>query len=174
MGNFYKNEDSEFIEKTVKIGRVTKVVKGGRTFSFNSLVVVGDKNGRVGYGFGKAKEVPAAIQKALNQAKKNLVEVPLKKTGENKENVTIPHEIVVKYKSSKVMLKPAAPGTGVIASGPVRTVMEACGINNILTKSIGSNNPINLVKATIKALTMLMNDEEVSKRRGIPKKELFK
>lgn len=174
MGSFYKNDDSEFVEKTVKIGRVTKVVKGGRTFSFNSLVVVGDRNGRVGYGFGKAKEVPAAIQKALNQAKKNLIEVPLKKSGENNENVTIPHEIMVKYKSSKILLKPAAPGTGVIASGPVRTVMEACGINNILTKSLGSNNPINLVKATIKALTMLMSDEEVSKRRGISKKELFK
>jgi len=174
MSSYYNNEDTQFVEKTVKIGRVTKVVKGGRTFSFNSLVVVGDRNGGVGYGFGKAKEVPAAIQKALNQAKKNMVQVPLKRSGEHGENVTIPHEIYVKYKSSKILLKPAAPGTGVIASGPVRAVMEACGINNILTKSIGSNNPINLVKATIKALTMLMNDEEVSKRRGIPKEELFK
>ena len=174
MGSFYNAEDSQFVEKTVKIGRVTKVAKGGRRFSFNALVVVGDKNGRVGYGFGKAKEVPYAIQKALHQAKKNMVEIPLKKMGEHGENVTIPHDIYFKFKGSRIVLKPAAPGTGIIASGPVRAVMEACGINNILTKSIGSNNAINLVKVAINALSSLMNTQQVAMRRGIPERELFK
>ncbi len=174
MGNFYKGKESQFVEKTVNIGRVTKVVKGGRTFSFNALVVVGDGNGKVGFGFGKAKEVPGAIKKALNQAKKNMMEVPLKKSGENNENITIPHDLKYRYKGSRIILKPAAPGTGVIASGPIRAVMEACGINNILTKSLGSNNSSNLVKATINALGELMSVEEVANRRGIPVKELFK
>jgi len=174
MANFYKPYETQLIEKTVRVGRVTKVVKGGRRFSFNALVVVGDSNGKVGFGFGKAKEVPDAIQKALNQAKKNMIVVSLKRTGEHGQNVTIPHEIEVKYKASKVLLKPAAPGTGVIASGPVRAVMEACGINNILAKSIGSNNPVNVVKATIKALSMLMNEKNTSRRRGIQIKELYK
>ena len=174
MANYYKQQETQLVEKTVKIGRVTKVVKGGRRFSFNALVVVGDNNGRIGFGFGKAKEVPDAIQKALNKAKKTMVEVTLKRTGEFGENVTIPHDMVIKYKSTKLILKPAAPGTGVIASGPVRAVMEACGINNVLTKSLGSNNPINIVKAAIKGLSNLMDEKEASRRRGVPIKELFK
>ncbi|MEJ5272786.1 MAG: 30S ribosomal protein S5 [Spirochaetota bacterium] len=166
--------DREIIEKTVRLGRTAKVVKGGRRFSFNALVVVGDKNGNVGYGFGKAKEVPMAITKATRHAKRNLVEVKIKRTGEKGENVTIPFPITYKYKSSIVLLKPAAPGTGIIACGPIRAVLEAAGINNVLTKSIGSNSPINLVKATILALQKMKSKEEVAAIRGVEPKNLFK
>ena len=138
----------EFQEVIVDIGRVTKVVKGGRRFRFTALVVVGNKNGLVGFGYGKAKEVPDAMRKAVDDAFKNIVEVKLKGS-------TIPHDVEVKYNSSKILLKPASEGTGVIAGGSARPVVELVGIRDILTKSLGSNNSANVVRATIKALSML-------------------
>ncbi|ARR01513.1 MULTISPECIES: 30S ribosomal protein S5 [Campylobacter] len=143
-----KYNREEFEEVIVDIGRVTKVVKGGRRFRFTALVVVGDKKGRVGFGFGKAKEVPDAMRKATDDAFKNIVEVKLKGS-------TIPHDIEVKYNASRILLKPASEGTGVIAGGGARPVVELAGIKNILTKSLGSNNSANVVRATIKALSML-------------------
>ncbi|ARQ99799.1 MULTISPECIES: 30S ribosomal protein S5 [Campylobacter] len=143
-----KYNREEFEEVIVDIGRVTKVVKGGRRFRFTALVVVGDKKGRVGFGFGKAKEVPDAMRKATDDAFKNIVEVKLKGN-------TIPHDIEVKYNASRILLKPASEGTGVIAGGGARPVVELAGIKNILTKSLGSNNSANVVRATIKALSML-------------------
>jgi small subunit ribosomal protein S5 len=138
----------EFEEAIVNIGRVTKVVKGGRRFRFTALIVVGDKNGTVGYGFGKAKEVPDAIKKAVDDAFKNLVKVNIKGT-------TIAHDVEHKFNASRVILRPASAGTGVIAGGAARPVIELAGIKDILTKSIGSNNPNNLVRATIQALTRI-------------------
>ena len=143
-----KYNREEFEEVIVDIGRVTKVVKGGRRFRFTALVVVGDKKGRVGFGFGKAKEVPDAMRKATDDAFKNIVEVKLKGS-------TIPHDVEVKYNASRILLKPASEGTGVIAGGGARPVVELEGIKNILTKSLGSNNSANVVRATIKALSML-------------------
>ena len=143
-----KYNREEFEEVIVDIGRVTKVVKGGRRFRFTALVVVGDKKGRVGFGFGKAKEVPDAMRKATDDAFKNIVEVKLKGS-------TIPHDVEVKYNASRILLKPASEGTGVIAGGGARPVVESAGIKNILTKSLGSNNSANVVRATIKALSML-------------------
>ncbi len=143
-----KYNREEFEEVIVDIGRVTKVVKGGRRFRFTALVVVGDKKGRVGFGFGKAKEVPDAMKKAVDDAFKNIVEVKLKVS-------TIPHDIEVKFNASRILLKPASEGTGVIAGGGARPVVELAGIKNILTKSLGSNNSANVVRATIKALSML-------------------
>lgn len=146
-------------EKVVNIGRVTKVVKGGRNFRFSALVVVGDENGYVGSGIGKAAEIPDAIRKGIDDAKKNLIKVPIVET-------TIPHESIGEYGAGKVLLKPAGPGTGVIAGGPVRAVLELAGIRDIRTKSIGSNNPINMVHSTILALSQLMTVESVAKLRG--------
>ena len=140
----------EFEEVIVNIGRVTKVVKGGRRFRFTALVVVGNKNGLVGFGFGKAKEVPDAIKKAVDDAFKNIVSVNLKGS-------TIAHDVEVKYNASRILLKPASEGTGVIAGGATRPVVELAGIKDILTKSLGSNNAANVVRATIKALSMLKN-----------------
>ncbi|NBO34558.1 MAG: 30S ribosomal protein S5 [Actinobacteria bacterium] len=154
-------EKSAFVERVVAINRVSKVVKGGRRFSFTALVVVGDGDGRVGVGYGKAKEVPAAIAKGVEEAKKNFFSVP-------RIQSTIPHPVKGEAAAGVVMLRPAAPGTGVIAGGPVRAVLECAGIHDILSKSLGSDNAINIVHATVAALKMLERPEQVAARRGLP------
>jgi small subunit ribosomal protein S5 len=152
-------------DQVVSINRVTKVVKGGKNLSFSALVVVGDQQGQAGFGMGKAREVPMAIRKAIEQAKKNLIKLNLKGS-------TIPHKVVGHYGSGQVLLKPAAEGTGVISGGPVRAVMEVAGIQNVLTKSIGTSNPHNVVKATFDALLQLKDWGNVAELRGKPPEEL--
>ncbi len=159
-------QESEFKEKLVAVNRVTKVVKGGRNFRFSALIVIGDEKGRVGVGMGKAVEIPEAIRKGVEDAKKHLVNVPIVGT-------TIPHEVIGKFGTGKVVLMPAPAGSGVIAGGPARAVIESCGIRDIVTKSYGTNNPTNVVKATIEGLKQLKTIEDVAKLRGKTVEELL-
>lgn len=160
-------EAFEPTERVISIRRVAKVVAGGKRFSFSALVAVGDMQGHVGIALGKAGEAPDAIRKAINKAKKNMITVPMRGT-------TIPHEIVVDFGASKLVLRPASEGTGVIAGGTVRAILELAGIKNILTKSLGSTNPVNLAKVTVKALSMLRTPSEVASIRGKEIKEILR
>ena len=162
----FEREPSEFVEKLVYLNRVSKTVKGGRVNKFSALMVVGDEKGRVGFGLGKAAEVPEAIRKGIEDAKKNMITVSLSGT-------TIPHEVIGEFGAGRVLMKPAAPGTGVIAGGPVRAVMEAIGIKDIRTKCLRSNNPQNVVSATFEGLKSLKTPEEVARVRGKSVEEIL-
>jgi len=161
-----KKEEKEFVEKLIRLNRVSKAVKGGRKMSFSALMVVGDGKGKVGYGFGKANDVSEAIRKSVEKAKRNLISVPIKKN-------TIPHEILGQYKSASVLLKPAAPGTGIIAGGPVRAVMEAVGIKDILAKSLGSKNTMNIVKGVFTGLENMFDAKTTAENRNKTIQELW-
>jgi small subunit ribosomal protein S5 len=158
--------DKEFVEKLVKLNRTAKVVKGGRRFSFSALTVIGDRKGNVGYGFGKANDVSEAIRKSIDKAKRNMVKLPVK-------NGTIPHEVTGFFKASQVLLKPACSGTGIIAGGPVRAIMEAGGVTDVLSKSIGAASQYNVVKATFDCISKMMDAKAVAKSRGKSLKELW-
>jgi small subunit ribosomal protein S5 len=160
------DKEKEYVEKLIKLNRVAKVVKGGRRFSFSALVVVGDQQGNVGYGFGKANDVAEAIRKSIEKAKKSMVKVPMQRT-------TIPHVVTGKFKSAEVLLKPAAPGTGVIAGGPVRSIMDACGIHDIMSKSLGSQNTLNIVKAVFAGFDGIMDAKEIANGRGKTLQEMW-
>lgn len=167
MANFDQNDANDgMIEKLVAVNRVSKVVKGGRQFSFTALTVVGDGNGKVGFGYGKAKEVPAAIQKAMEQARKNMVSVSLKEG-------TLYHSIKAQHGAAKVYMQPASDGTGVIAGGAMRAVLEAVGVHNVLAKATGSRNPINLVRATVKGLQAIASPEDIAAKRGKTVEEIL-
>jgi len=153
------DQEREFTEKLIKLNRVAKVVKGGRRFSFSALIVVGDKNGRVGYGYGKANDVAEAIRKGVERAKNSMIAVPVRKS-------TLPYQVQGEFKSAKVLMKPAAPGTGIIAGGPVRAVMEVAGINDVLSKSLGSQNALNIVKAVFQGFESLRDARTIAKNRG--------
>ena len=162
----FEREPSEFVEKLVALNRVSKTVKGGRVMKFAALMVVGDEKGRVGFGTGKAAEVPEAIRKGIEDAKKNMIIISM-------SNTTIPHEVVGEFGAGRVLMKPAAPGTGIIAGGPVRAVMEAAGIKDIRSKCLRSNNPNNVVSATFEGLKALRTPEEVARVRGKSVEELL-
>jgi small subunit ribosomal protein S5 len=159
-------DKGDFIEKLVKLNRTAKVVKGGRRFSFSALTVVGDRKGNVGYGFGKANDVSEAIRKSIDRAKRNMIKMPVK-------NGTIPHEVAGLYKSATVIMKPACSGTGIIAGGPVRAIMEAGGVSDLLSKSIGARNPVNVVKAVFQGIGTMMDAKAISKNRGKAIKDLW-
>jgi len=159
MAGRERSEDKEFTEKLIKLNRVSKAIKGGRKMSFSALMVVGDGNGRVGYGFGKANDVSEAIRKSVDKAKRSMMVIPIKKS-------TLPHEIIGVFKSASVLLKPAAPGTGIIAGGPVRAIMEAAGVHDILAKSLGSKNTINIVKGVFNGFENLLVASKVASGRG--------
>ena len=162
----FEEKKDAYVEKLVKLNRVSKVVKGGKRFSFSALVVVGDGQGKVGYGFGKANDVSDAIRKATSKARSSMITVPLKES-------TIPHDVIGKYKSASVIMKPAVPGTGVIAGGAVRLVCDAAGIKNIISKSLGSRNGVNTVKAAFDGLENLFDAAKVAKSRGKSLKEMW-
>ena len=161
-----RDGDKEFVEKLITLNRTAKVVKGGRRFSFSALVVVGDRKGKVGFGFGKANDVSEAIRKSVEKAKRNMVVIPIKKT-------TIPHDVTGAYKASTVYLKPAAPGAGVIAGGPVRAILEAGGVTDILSKCVGSRNTINVVRAVFNGIDNLFDAREMAKNRGKSLQDLW-
>lgn len=164
--NYDRDQPKEYVEKLVKLNRTAKVVKGGRRFSFSALTVVGDQKGKVGFGFGKANDVSEAIRKSIDKAKRNMVFVPIK-------NGTIPHEIQASFKSSEVLLRPACSGTGLIAGGAVRAVLEAAGATDVLSKSIGSCSSVNVIRATFVAIKNLMDAKTVAKNRGKALKDLW-
>jgi len=166
MDKFDRDNEKEFVEKLITLNRTAKVVKGGRRFSFSALVVVGDKNGKIGFGFGKANDVSEAIRKSVDRAKRDMVTIPIKKN-------TIPHSVCGKYKATTVFLKPAAPGAGIIAGGPVRAILEAGGISDVLSKCVGSRNSMNIVRAVFDGINQMFDAREIAKNRGKSLQDLW-